>query len=59
MVNTFGPFRKNVGHSVGENGDIMITYEQRGLSIIKDGAVLRWIGVGGLRGHKVDEDLAK
>ena len=49
---------KNLGHSVSENGDPMITYEQGGVSIIKDGAILGGIGVGGLRGHNADEDLA-
>ena len=36
----------------------MITYEQGGVAIIKDGAILGGIGVGGLRGHNADEDLA-
>ncbi len=49
----------NIGHSVSENGDSMITYEQGGVVIIKDGAILGGIGVGGLRGHNADEDLAK
>ena len=49
----------NVGHSVAENGDPMITYEQGGVTIVKDGAILGGIGVGGLRGHNADEDLAK
>ena len=49
----------NVGHSVAENGDLMITYEQGGVTIVKDGAILGGIGVGGLRGHNADEDLAK
>lgn len=49
---------KSIGHSVGENGDPMITYEQGGVAIIKDGAILGGIGVGGLRGHNADEDLA-
>ena len=48
-----------IGHSVSENGDPMITYEQGGVAIIKDGAILGGIGVGGLRGHNADEDLAK
>ena len=30
-----------------------------GVVIIKDGAILGEIGVGGLRGHSADEDLAK
>ena len=30
-----------------------------GVVIIKDGAMLGGIGVGGLRGHSADEDLAK
>ncbi len=48
----------NIGHSVSENGDPMITYEQGGVVIIKDNAILGGIGVGGLRGHSGDEDLA-
>lgn len=48
-----------IGHSVSENGDPMITYEQGGVVIIKDGAILGGIGVGGLRGHNADEDMAK
>ena len=49
----------NIGHSVSENGDPMITYEQGGVVIIKDGAISGGIGVGGIRGHNADEDLAK
>ncbi len=49
----------SIGHSVSENGDPMITYEQGGVVIIKDGAILGGIGVGGLRGHNADEDLGK
>ena len=49
----------SIGHSVSENGDPMITYEQGGVVIIKDGAILGGIGVGGKRGHNADEDLAK
>ena len=49
----------SVGHSVSENGDPMITYEQGGVVIIKDGAILGGIGVGGLSGRNADEDLAK
>ena len=37
----------------------MITYEQGGVTIIKDGAILGGIGVGGIRGHNADEELAK
>ena len=48
-----------IGHSVSENGDPMSTYEQGGVVIIKDGAILGGIGVGGLRGHNADEDMAK
>ena len=48
-----------IGDSVSENGDPMITYEQGGVAIIKDGAILGGIGVGGLRGHNADEDLSK
>ena len=46
-----------IDRSVSENGDPMITYEQGGVVIIKDGAILGGIGVGGLRGHNADEDL--
>ncbi len=49
----------NIDRSVSENGDPMITYEQGGVVIIKDGAILGGIGVGGLRGHNADEDLGK
>ena len=49
----------DIGHSVSENGDPMITYEQGGVVILKDNAILGGIGVGGLRGHNADEDLAK
>ena len=49
----------SIGRSVSENGDQMITYEQGGVVIIKDGAILGGIGVGGLRGHNADEDLGK
>jgi uncharacterized protein GlcG (DUF336 family) len=48
-----------IDRSVSENGDPMITYEQGGVVIIKDGAILGGIGVGGLRGHNADEDLGK
>jgi uncharacterized protein GlcG (DUF336 family) len=50
---------KNIGQSVSENGDPLVTYEQGGVVIIKDGAILGGIGVGGLRGHNADEELAK
>jgi len=49
----------SIDRSVSENGDPMITYEQGGVVIIKDGAILGGIGVGGLRGHNADEDLGK
>ena len=51
--------RANIGQSVSENGDPMVTYEQGGVVITQDGAILGGIGVGGLRGHNADEDLAK
>ena len=47
-----------IGQSVSENGDPMVTYEQGGVVITQDGAILGGIGVGGLRGHNADEDLA-
>ena len=37
----------------------MVTYEQGGVTIIKDGLILGGIGVGGIRGHNADEELAK
>ena len=49
----------NIGHSVSENGDPMITYEQGGVVILKNGTILGGIGVGGIRGHNADEALAK
>ena len=49
----------SIGHNVSENGDPMITYEQGGVVIIKDGTILGGIGVGGLRGDTADEDLGK
>tara|TARA_Y100000588_G_scaffold31029_1_gene30316 strand:+ start:19434 stop:19853 length:420 start_codon:yes stop_codon:yes gene_type:complete len=55
----WGENMSNIGQSVSENGDPMITYEQGGVTIIKDGAILGGIGVGGLRGHNRDEELAK
>ena len=55
----WGQNMSNIGHSVGENGDPMVTYEQGGVTIIKDGLILGGIGVGGIRGYKADEELAK
>ena len=55
----WGERMKEIGQSVAENGDPMITYEQGGVVVIKDGAILEGIGVGGLRGHNRDEELAK
>ena len=55
----WGSRMKNIGQSVSENGDPLVTYEQGGVVIIKDGAILGGIGVGGLRGHNADEELAK
>mgnify|MGYP001246219147 CR=1 FL=1 len=49
----------DINHSVAENGDPMITYEQGGVAITKDGAILGGIGVGGLSGHNADQDLAQ
>lgn len=49
----------NIGHSVSENGDPMITYEQGGVVILKNGTILGGIGVGGIRGHNSDESLAQ
>ena len=55
----WGANMKNIGQSVSENGDPTITYEHGGVVIIKDGAILGGIGVGGIRGHNADEGLAK
>ena len=55
----WGQNMSNIDQSVSENGDPMVTYEQGGGVIIKDGSILGGIGVGGLRGHNADEDLAK
>ena len=55
----WGQRMSSIDQSVSENGDPMITYEQGGVTIIKDGAILGGIGVGGLRGHNADEYLAK
>ncbi len=54
----WGQNMANIGQSVSENGAPMVTYEQGGVTIIKDGAILGGIGVGGIRGHNADEDLA-
>ena len=37
----------------------MITYEQGGVTIIQNGSILGGIGVGGIRGHNADDELAK
>jgi glc operon protein GlcG len=55
----WGARMKNIGQSVSENGDPQVTYEQGGVVIIKNGAILGGIGVGGLRGHNADEELGK
>ncbi len=55
----WGKNMANIGQGVSENGDPMVTNEQGGGTIIKDGAILGGIGVGGLRGHNPGEDLAK
>jgi len=55
----WGQNMTNIGQSVSENGDPMVTYEQGGVTIIKDGMIMGGIGVGGIRGHNVDEELAK
>jgi len=55
----WGQHMTDIGHSVSENGDPMVTYEQGGVVIIQYGSILGGIGVGGIRGHNADEDLAK
>ncbi len=51
----------NLHHYRGSEPVDMITGHEPcgGVVIIKDGAILGGIGVGGLRGHNADEDLAK
>jgi uncharacterized protein GlcG (DUF336 family) len=55
----WGQHMTDIGHSVSENGDPMVTYEQGGVVIIQYGSIWGGIGVGGIRGHNADEDLAK
>ena len=50
---------ESIRHSVSEQGDPMITYEQGGVVIIKDGGILGGIGVGGIRGVNADDTLAR
>ena len=55
----WGQNMSSIGQSVSENGDPMITYEQGGVTIIQNGSILDGIGVGGIRGHNADDELAK
>ena len=55
----WGQNMSSIGQSVSENGDPMITYEQGGVTIIQNGSILGGIGVGGIRGHNADDELAK
>jgi uncharacterized protein GlcG (DUF336 family) len=50
---------ERIHHSVSEQGDPMITYEQGGVVIIKDGGILGGIGVGGIIGVNADDKLAR
>ena len=50
---------ETIHHSVSEQGDPMITYEQGGVVIIQDGGILGGIGVGGIRGKNADDKLAR
>lgn len=50
---------ESIHHSVSEQGDPMITYEQGGVVIIKDGGILGGIGVGGIQGLNADDALAR
>ena len=49
----------NIGKSVSENGDPIVAYGQGGVVIITRRRHPGGIGVGGIRGHNADEDLAK
>ena len=50
---------ETIHHSVSEQGDPMLTYEQGGVVIIQDGGILGGIGVGGIRGGNADDQLAR
>lgn len=50
---------QKIDHSVSEQGDPMITYEQGGVLIVKDGGILGGIGVGGIIGENADDKLAR
>ena len=50
---------ERIHHRVSEQGDPMITYEQGGVVIIKDGGILGGIGVGGIIGVNADDKLAR
>ena len=55
----WGQNMSDIGQSVSENGDPMITYEQGGVTIIHNGSILGGSGVGCIRGHNADDELAK
>ena len=46
------------GRSISELGDPQLTHGQGGLVIMKDGAILGGIGVGGYPSGQADKDLA-
>ena len=54
-----GQKMESIQHRVSEQGDPMITYEQGGVVIIKDGGILGGIGVGGIHGLNADDKLAR
>jgi glc operon protein GlcG len=47
------------GRSISEMGDPQLTHGQGGLVIMKDGAILGGVGVGGYPSGQADEDLAR
>ena len=47
------------GRSISEMGDPNLTHGQGGVVIMKDGAILGGIGVGGYPSGQADEDLAR
>ena len=56
---THGEKMASIQHRVSEQGDPMLTYEQGGVVIIKDGGILGGIGVGGIHGLNADDKLAR
>lgn len=56
---TNGKKLKEQGRSISEMGDANLTANQGGLVIMRDGAILGGIGVGGYDGGHLDEALAR